>query len=152
MRLKDSPEEAAWRETVRSFIGTELPAQLRTAGFGRGAAPVQEEGGEEVRSRPGVQAGGAGFQRATGAMREWREKLLTNGWIAPAWPKEYGGADLTVMQQFIMNEEFAEHRAPNVGGMGVSMVGPTLIIHGNEEQKKEHLGRILAGEVQWCQG
>jgi alkylation response protein AidB-like acyl-CoA dehydrogenase len=56
------------------------------------------------------------------------------------------------MQQFIMNEEFAEHRAPNVGGMGVSMIGPTLIIHGTEDQKKEHLGRILSGEVMWCQG
>ena len=51
-----------------------------------------------------------------------------------------------------MNEEFAENRVPPVGGMGVSMVGPTLIAHGTEEQKKEHLGRILSGEVQWCQG
>jgi alkylation response protein AidB-like acyl-CoA dehydrogenase len=56
------------------------------------------------------------------------------------------------MQQFIMNEEFAENRAPNVGGMGVSMIGPTLIIHGTDDQKKEHLGRILSGEVIWCQG
>jgi alkylation response protein AidB-like acyl-CoA dehydrogenase len=56
------------------------------------------------------------------------------------------------MEQFIMNEEFAENRVPPVGGMGVSMVGPTLITHGNEEQKKEHLSRILSGEVQWCQG
>jgi alkylation response protein AidB-like acyl-CoA dehydrogenase len=51
-----------------------------------------------------------------------------------------------------MNEEFAENRVPPVGGMGTSMVGPTLITHGNEEQKKEHLSRILSGEVQWCQG
>jgi alkylation response protein AidB-like acyl-CoA dehydrogenase len=51
-----------------------------------------------------------------------------------------------------MNEEFAEARAPQVGGMGVSMIGPTLIIHGTEEQKKEHLGRIISGEVAFCQG
>jgi alkylation response protein AidB-like acyl-CoA dehydrogenase len=56
------------------------------------------------------------------------------------------------MQQFILNEEFAEAGTPNVGGFGVSMVGPTLIVHGSEEQKKEHLGRILSGEVLWCQG
>jgi alkylation response protein AidB-like acyl-CoA dehydrogenase len=56
------------------------------------------------------------------------------------------------MEQFIMNEEFAEARAMNVGGMGTSMIGPTIIIHGNEDQKKEHLGAILRGEVQWCQG
>src|SRR3972149_3351917 len=116
MRLKDSPEEAAWRETVRTFLKTELPEQLRGGGFGRGGgAPAPEEGGEEVRARPGVQAGGAGFQRATGAMREWREKMLTNGWIAPAWPKEYGGADLTVLQQLILSAEVAEARRPRVG-------------------------------------
>ena len=51
-----------------------------------------------------------------------------------------------------MNEEFAQNRAPPVGGMGTSMVGPTIITHGTEDQKKEHLSRILAGEVQWCQG
>jgi alkylation response protein AidB-like acyl-CoA dehydrogenase len=81
-----------------------------------------------------------------------RQKLAKRGWIAPAWPKEYGGASLSVMQQFIMNEEFAENRVPPVGGMGVSMVGPTLITHGNDEQKKEHLSRILSGETHWCQG
>ena len=51
-----------------------------------------------------------------------------------------------------MNEEFAEARAPQVGGMGVSMIGPTLIIHGTDEQKKEHLAASSTGEVQWCQG
>jgi alkylation response protein AidB-like acyl-CoA dehydrogenase len=56
------------------------------------------------------------------------------------------------MEQFIMNEEFAENRVPPVGGMGTSMVGPTIITHGSEDQKKEHLSKILAGEVQWCQG
>jgi alkylation response protein AidB-like acyl-CoA dehydrogenase len=97
------------------------------------------EGGGDVRSR---------FEE----LREWRKKLSDKGWIAPAWPKEYGGAGLGVMEQFIMNEEMAVARAPQVGGMGTSMIGPTLIIHGDEAQKKEHLGRILSGEVQWCQG
>jgi len=56
------------------------------------------------------------------------------------------------MEQFIMNEEFAEAGAPFVGGMGVMMAGPTIIVHGTEEQKKEHLPGILSGNVQWCQG
>ncbi len=148
MRLKDSPEEAAWREQVRSFIVNELPAELRTATAGRGARPV-EEASEEPAPRLEARAGGAGFQRATGATRVWREKLLSNGWIAPAWPKKYGGADLSVMQQFILSEEFAEARAPRVG---VPLVGPTLIIHGTEEQKQEFLPPILRGETSWCQG
>jgi alkylation response protein AidB-like acyl-CoA dehydrogenase len=85
-------------------------------------------------------------------MGEWRQKLAKQGWIAPAWPKEYGGAGLSTMEQFILNEEFAEARAPQLGGMGVSMAGPTIIIHGTEEQKAEHLPKILKGETQWCQG
>ena len=85
-------------------------------------------------------------------MKRWRKALSSRGWVAPAWPKEYGGAGLDTMQQFIMNEEFAESGALNVGGIGVTMVGPTLIVHGTDEQKKEHLPGILAGRLQWCQG
>ena len=130
MDFHDNPEEAAFRTEVRDFIENELPASAKDSelferGMYRGA-----------------------FER----LKDVRQKLASRGWIAPAWPKEYGGAGLSVMQQFIMNEEFAENRVPPVGGMGVSMVGPTLIVHGNEQQKKEHLGRILSGEVQWCQG
>ena len=92
------------------------------------------------------------YRGAFERLKDLRGKLSTRGWIAPAWPKEYGGAGLSVMQQFIMNEEFAENRVPPVGGMGVSMVGPTIITHGNEDQKKEHLAASSRGEVQWCQG
>jgi alkylation response protein AidB-like acyl-CoA dehydrogenase len=151
MRIKDSPEEAAWREEVRSFIKNELPGELRAlGGRGGGLAPPEETGeGPEIRGRPIAQAGGAGFQRASGAMGEWREKLRKNGWIAPSWPKEYGGANLSIMEQFILSEEFAEARAPRVG---VPLVAPTLIIHGTEEQKQEFLPPILRGETSWCQG
>jgi alkylation response protein AidB-like acyl-CoA dehydrogenase len=131
MDFRDNPEEAAFRQEVREFLKAELPDRFRGG-----------EGGEPTGMYRGM------FEQ----LKDWRKKLAGRGWIAPAWPKEYGGAGLSVMQQFIMNEEFAENRAPQVGGMGVSMVGPTLIVHGNEEQKKEHLGRILSGEVQWCQG
>ncbi len=128
MDFRDTPEQAAWRAEVREFLERERPR------VDPDINPV-----ELARERGGV-------------LREWRDKLAKKGWIAPAWPKEYGGAGLGVMEQFIMNEEFAEARAPQVGGMGVSMIGPTLIIHGNDDQKREHLGAILRGEVQWCQG
>jgi alkylation response protein AidB-like acyl-CoA dehydrogenase len=88
-----------------------------------------------------------------GAVKAWRDKVAAKGWIAPAWPTKYGGADMGVIEQFILNEEFAEQGVPaNVGGFGVMMIGPTLIEHGSEEQKEEHLSRILKGEVLWCQG
>ena len=137
MDFSDTPEQASFRSEVREFLKNELPERFKTAA---GERMMGGGGGRgDVRSR---------FEE----MKEWRTKLADKGWIAAAWPKEYGGAGLGTMQQFIMNEEFAENRAPMVGGMGTSMIGPTLIIHGDEEQKKEHLGRILSGDVQWCQG
>jgi alkylation response protein AidB-like acyl-CoA dehydrogenase len=126
--FKDTPEQAVWRQEVSTFLAAEKPKSDPDA-------TPQEM-----------------MERARAGQKEWRDKLSAKGWVAPAWPKEYGGADLSVMEQFIMNEEFAEARAMNVGGMGTSMIGPTIIIHGNEDQKKEHLGAILRGEVQWCQG
>jgi alkylation response protein AidB-like acyl-CoA dehydrogenase len=129
MNFKDNSEEAVFRTQVREFIANDLPASAPDGDLERGM-----------------------YRGAFERLKETRQKLAGRGWIAPAWPKEYGGASLSVMQQFIMNEEFAENRVPPVGGMGVSMVGPTIITHGTADQKQEHLSRILSGEVQWCQG
>jgi alkylation response protein AidB-like acyl-CoA dehydrogenase len=84
--------------------------------------------------------------------RDWMKKLATRNWIAPAWPKEYGGAGMSVMEQFIFNWELAEARAPRPGGIATGFVGPTLIVHGTEEQKQKYLPEILSGDVLWCQG
>ena len=130
MDFRDSPEDAAFRQEVREFLKTELRDEWK-------ARP--DEGEEDV---------GVLYERR----RPWRDKVGKRGWTAPAWPKEYGGAGMTVIQQFVMNEEFAEARAPARDLFGIGMVGPTLIVHGNEEQKKEHLPRILSAEVRWCQG
>ncbi|HZQ39104.1 MAG TPA: acyl-CoA dehydrogenase family protein [Dehalococcoidia bacterium] len=129
MDFKDSPAEAVWRGEVRSFLQEQLPAELR------GGYDYEED-------QPARDA----------AMKVWRERVAQKGWIAPHWPKQYGGADMSVKDQFIMNEEFAEAEAPNVGGFGVMMIGPTLIAHGSEEQKQRFLPPIIRGEVQWCQG
>ncbi|MBK6560863.1 acyl-CoA dehydrogenase family protein [Candidatus Amarobacter glycogenicus] len=128
MDFNDNASQAEWRKEVATFLAAEKPKSDPDA-------TPQEM-----------------MERGRSMMKEWRGKLSAKGWVAPAWPKEYGGAGLGVMEQFIMNEEFAEARAMNVGGMGTSMIGPTIIIHGNDEQKAEHLGAILRGEVQWCQG
>jgi 3-oxocholest-4-en-26-oyl-CoA dehydrogenase alpha subunit len=85
--------------------------------------------------------------------REFNRKLAAKGWIAPAWPKAYGGLGASHIEQMIFSEELAYHRAPNGQRVfSVGMIGPTLIVHGTEEQKREHLPRITSGEVAWCQG
>jgi alkylation response protein AidB-like acyl-CoA dehydrogenase len=85
---------------------------------------------------------------------DFNRELAKRGWIAPAWPKEYGGLDATIAEQMVFNEEFGYFGAPDTGtrGFGVGMIGPTLIVHGNAEQKARYLPRITSGEDIWCQG
>ncbi len=128
MDFKDTPAEAAWRQEVRGFLKHELPTGLTN---------FDGEGGLFGRGR---------------LMTEWRMRVAARGWIAPHWPVEYGGAGMSAKDQFIMNEEFAEAEAPPVGGFGVMMIGPTLIAHGSEEQKRRFLPTIVKGEMIWCQG
>jgi alkylation response protein AidB-like acyl-CoA dehydrogenase len=104
-----------------------------------------ESGGAELGSRSDEE-----FEFAKG----FNKKLAERGWIAPAWPKEYGGLGASIYEQMVFNEEFGYWGAPDTGtrGFGVGMIGPTLIIHGNEEQKKNYLPKITSGEHIWCQG
>src|SRR5688500_5936733 len=115
MRISDSAEEAAWRAEVREFLEKELPASLRNQNRGIRAGATEYGSDAPARGKPEARPGGAGFKMADGAMGEWREKLAARGWVAPAWPQEYGGAGLNTMEQFIMNEEFAEAGAPTFG-------------------------------------
>ena len=133
MDFRDTPEDAAFRAEVRSFIERELPDRLRSA--------------HSVRSsfEPG------GWGRDVGDA--WRQKLVVRGWVAPAWPKEYGGAGMSIMQQFIFNQEMATSRAPRTGGgIALGMAGPTIMVHGSDEQKQRFLPGILEGDQTWCQG
>ncbi len=84
---------------------------------------------------------------------EWPKKLFQGGWICASWPAEYGGKGLSTMQAVVLNEEFAEAGAPMRGDFfGDTLVGPTILQWGTEEQKKEFLPGILRGETGWCQG
>ena len=129
MDFRFTPQEEAFRQEVHDFIEKECPPELR--------------------------GGNVNFFQQVGPLVQWRNKLAKKNWVAPAWPKEYGGAGMTIMEQFIYNLETAGMRAPApifIGGLGVAVIGPSLIIYGSEEQKKEHIPRILAGETMWCQG
>ena len=83
----------------------------------------------------------------------WPQKLYGGGWICATWPKEYGGRGLSVMQGVVLSEEFARAKAPlRADFFGDTLVGPTILQWGTEEQKQQFLPQILRGEVRWCQG
>ena len=83
----------------------------------------------------------------------WLESCYEKGYTVPTWPKEYGGADLTTIELKILREEMRSSGAPlPLSGHGVTMIGPTLLEYGTEEQKNRHLRSIASGEIRWCQG
>src|SRR3989304_3096358 len=129
MDFRFTTEEEVFRKDVHDFIDKECPKELR--------------------------GGGRPFCEQAGHLFVWRKKVADKGWVAPAWPKEYGGAGMSIMQQFIYSMETARMRAPApifIGALAVAVIGPTIIIYGTEEQKKKHIPKILAGEEMWCQG
>ena len=141
MDWRDTEEQQRFRADVRSLITERLPGRYVELAR-RGAMP--ERAWENDRKSDDAQA-----QRAAG---DWHAALAERRWVAPHWPAEYGGGGLGPMEQFILNQELAESGAPSVGGSGVQMLGPTLIMHGSEEQKAQYLPPILNAEVTWAQG
>ena len=117
MDFSDGPDEASFRKEVAAFIDAEAP---------------KPKPGESA-----IEAMAANWQ----ANQAWFKKLGAKGWIAPAWPKEYGGASMTTMQQFVFNEEMALRKAPRPMHMiiGLGMAGPTIIVHGTRGRGKRRL-------------
>src|SRR5689334_17090588 len=127
MDLRDDADEARFRSELRAWIDANLPADQRG---GRGGAQRFEEFG-----------------------REWSRKLFDAGYAGLTWPKEYGGAGAPYSYQAIFYEEMAAAGAPpHVGVIGLGMAGPTIMVHGTDEQKRRYLPKILSGEEIWCQG
>ena len=89
-----------------------------------------------------------------GRSKEWQRTLHEAGYVAMSWPQEYGGQGETdVMRQTIVNEELVLARAPGlIGASGLTMLGPTLLQCGTDEQKQRYLPKVLTGEEIWCQG
>ena len=127
MDFKFSPEDESFRHDLREFIREELPANWEA----RGRWPEEYDWDLTLRMR---------------------KKLAAKGWLTMHWPEEYGGQNASPVRSAIFNEEMAYFRAPGRDIFGVRMMGPTLMIHGSEEQKQEHLPPVARGEIQWCQG
>lgn len=124
------PQAEEFRGRIRAFLAQHLPPEWP----GGGALPPDE--------------------RRT-ASRRWRQCLAENALVAVSWPREYGGAGLSVIEQVVLEEEFARCGAPERTEndlLGIQLLGNTLIAMGTEEQKRHFLPRILSAEDRWCQG
>ena len=107
-----------------------------------------------TRMVPGEEIGGGTKRRSSNPDAYlWLERMAERGWTVPTWPVEYGGGGLDKEDFLVLLEELQRIQArPPLGGMGVTMIGPTLLEHGTEDQKRRHLPKIARGEVAWCQG
>jgi alkylation response protein AidB-like acyl-CoA dehydrogenase len=127
MDLSFTPEEQAFRDEVRAFLATQVPARLT----------------DKVRN---------GVHLSKADHEEWHAILHAQGWLANHWPKQYGGTGWNPVQKFIFEHECALAYCPRTVPFGVNMLGPVLIKYGNEAQKQHWLPRILNGADWWCQG
>ncbi|MDQ3916037.1 MAG: acyl-CoA dehydrogenase [Actinomycetota bacterium] len=128
MDFRDTPSEAAFRAELRAWMDANLPDDWAHRG------PSSGRGDEET-------------------ARAWARKLFEGGYAGLTWPQEYGGAGAPYTHQAIFLEEVARAEAPeHIGIIGLGMAGPTIIVHGTEEQKARYLHKILSGEEVWCQG
>ena len=125
-----------FRLDAREWLGENCPASIRSQ------MPEEE-----------IVNGGSKQRSTNPESYVWLERMASRGWTVPHWPEEYGGADLTTREYVVLLEEMSaiNARIP-LTGMGVSMIGPTLLEYGTPEQKAEHLPKIASGEIRWCQG
>ena len=127
MDMNFHPEDLAFRDEVRKFIGENLPNDLR----------------EKVRR--GLYLGKEDFEC-------WQKKLNDRGWFAPHWPIEFGGVAWSSTQHYLFQNEQVEANCPSVMPFGVRMVAPVIFTYGTDEQKQRFLPPILDSSVWWCQG
>ena len=129
MELTYTPEAEAFRSEIRGWLEEHLPQGWFEPGF--------EMTPEERRA----------FNE------DWPHRLYEGGWICASWPVEYGGKGLSTLENVVLAEEFARAKAPlRADFFGDTLVGPTILQWGTEEQKKEFLPKIQRGEMRWCQG
>ncbi|MEK7713892.1 MAG: acyl-CoA dehydrogenase family protein, partial [candidate division NC10 bacterium] len=125
-----TPDQDAFRQTVRAWLKANLPREWKE--LGRSDIPRIET--YEI-------------------LKQWQRKLYDAGFVGLTWPKEYGGRGLTFMEELILQEEIALAKAPPIlNVLGVGMAGPTIFAYGTEAQKKRYPPKILSCEEIWCQG
>ncbi len=129
MDLNLTAQELSFRDEVRQWFAANVPADWETHRLA-----------DDMHQRFAF-------------LREWQKRVYTAGWAGVSWPKEYGGRGATLMEQVIFTEEMARAGAPPLANvLGLSLIGPTIIAFGAEQQKKRFLPNILSGDEIWCQG
>ncbi len=127
-----TPEQRSFRDEVRDWLGKNLPVDW--------VARLRQ--GSDV-PRP----------EAYRFLSDWQRRMYEAGFVGLTWPKEYGGRGLSFMEEMILQEEMALHKAPPVLNiLAIGMAGPTIIAYGTEEQKKRYPAKMLSCEEIWCQG
>ncbi|HEX7761034.1 MAG TPA: acyl-CoA dehydrogenase family protein [Caulobacteraceae bacterium] len=129
MDLDFSPQDLAFRDEVRAFIAENFDDEMR-------ALMDQSKNGHMNRQ----------------AQIRWLKRLGDRGWIAPDWPTQYGGTGWSDDQKYVFNMEMALAGAPSTSNMGLRMCAPVIMAFGSDEQKAQHLPKILTSDVWWCQG
>ena len=130
MDLRTTPEQEELRAAFRAWLVEHLPWP-----YGVGLPPRFDDLAETV---------------AFG--RRWQAALAADGWVGVTWPEDYGGRGLGALENYVVIEELARARAPElVGRIGINLVGPTLLAHGTAAQKERFSRRILAADELWCQ-
>jgi alkylation response protein AidB-like acyl-CoA dehydrogenase len=130
MDLGFTAEEEVFREEVRTWLDGNLPPEWGH----RGVGGYREDADEDIQ-------------------RGWQKRLHEGGWLKLSWPREAGGRAATPVMQAIYHEEMAKAGAPGIlGRLGVSLLAPTLLVHGSAWQKEAYVEKILSGELVFCQG
>lgn len=135
MNFDDTPQEAAFRKEVRTWLDANAPKQyeagLKSSGFGHTAL----EGVDVMK-----------------ASKDWQKKKYDAGWACLHWPKEYGGRGATPIERVIWQQEEGPYAAlSSLFIIGHGMCGPTMMAYASEEAKKKYLPPLAAGENIWCQ-
>jgi alkylation response protein AidB-like acyl-CoA dehydrogenase len=130
MDLGLTADQEAFRAEIRGWLAANLPWE-----YGKGLPPRFDDLAEEV-----------------AFLQSWQGKLATGRWVGVAWPEAFGGRGAGPVEHFIVQEELARARAPEmVGRIGINLAGPTLLAHGTDAQKTRWLPKILSADELWCQ-
>ena len=131
MDLTLTPAEEKFRDECHAWLEAHVPRQWHAPAFREALSPAEE----------------------VAFLKSWQRTLYEGGWVGLTWPREYGGQGATFMEQVIFNQEMTRAKAPPlINVLGIIIAGPTIMVHGTEEQKRRYLPNILNAEEIWCQG
>jgi alkylation response protein AidB-like acyl-CoA dehydrogenase len=131
MDLTLTPAEEKFRDECHAWLDARVPREWHDSAFRESLTPASE----------------------IAFLKSWQHTLYDGGWVGLTWPREYGGRGATLMEQVIFNQEMARAKAPPlINVLGIIVAGPTIMVHGTEEQKRRYLPKILDAEEIWCQG